>query len=367
MATQSPPKKSPRSRVANLYALTKDAKKRTFRSGKVIFREGDSGDSLYVIESGGVEISVRVGTSEARVLSRFGPREYFGEMAVIDSQSRSATATAKGATVVRVVSRGKIWRMFRRSPELLVAMMREFSLRMRSFDRRYIDCVLQQERLALLGRFAQSIVHDFRNPLNTIGIAGSLACAEDATREERSEASAAIRKQVNRLASMIGEVLEFTHPSRNPAALEKTGFREFVEDLVSDLKKDAAERAVTIALKNRPPDISLPIDGKRLPRVFINLVANAIDFMPRGGRITLRFKVSRNFVITEVADTGPGIAPAIVGRIFEPFASYGKSNGTGLGLSICKRIIEDHGGTICAGGRAGRGAVFTVSLPRGRK
>jgi signal transduction histidine kinase len=286
-------------------------------------------------------------------------------MAVVDWKRRSATATAEVDTVVSVIPREALWKMCERSPRLLMGMMREFSARMREFDRRYLYEVFQQERLALIGRFAQSIVHDLRNPLNTIALGAHLACAPDSTPAEREEAGAAIRKQVKRLTNMIGEVLEFTRPSRKPVMLERTNFREFISEVIPDLHAEAARKSVALNVR-RPPDISLFIDRQRLPHVFSNLVSNAIDFTPRGGRITLRFSVTPRDVITRVEDTGAGIAPDIADRLFEPFATAGKPRGTGLGLSICKRIVEDHKGTITGASKRGRGSVFTFSIPRGK-
>ncbi|MFL6515213.1 MAG: sensor histidine kinase, partial [Chthoniobacterales bacterium] len=112
------------------------------------------------------------------------------------------------------------------------------------------------------------------------------------------------------------------------------------------------------------PRVRIPLDRHRLPHVFSNLVRNAIDVMPRGGRIMLSFVLGDREVIVKVEDTGPGIASEISAHLFEPFFTHGKSHGTGLGLSICKRIVDDHKGSISAGNRRGGGAVFTFSLPR---
>ena len=82
-----------------------------------------------------------------------------------------------------------------------------------------------------------------------------------------------------------------------------------------------------------------------------------------GGRIFLRFKFDENEITTEIEDTGPGIAPEVADKIFQPFTTHGKAHGTGLGLSICKKIVEDHGGKISVRSEAGRGAIFCFTLP----
>jgi signal transduction histidine kinase len=105
------------------------------------------------------------------------------------------------------------------------------------------------------------------------------------------------------------------------------------------------------------------MDARRLGRVFYNLVNNATDMMRSGGKILLRFELHENEVITEIEDTGPGIAPQIADTLFQPFATHGKTRGTGLGLPICKKILEDHGGKIWVKSSTGRGALFCFSLP----
>jgi signal transduction histidine kinase len=105
------------------------------------------------------------------------------------------------------------------------------------------------------------------------------------------------------------------------------------------------------------------MDQKRLMHVFSNLLHNALDAMPGGGQITIGFELRPNEVVTEIEDTGPGIAEQILPRLFEAFATFGKAKGTGLGLSICKRIVEDHRGWITARNEPGRGAVFSFGLP----
>jgi len=116
-------------------------------------------------------------------------------------------------------------------------------------------------------------------------------------------------------------------------------------------------------LENEPPAVAVKLNPKRIRRLFLNLVHNATDAMPNGGKIFLRFRATPSIVITEVEDTGPGIPPEISGQLFEAFVTFGKKHGTGLGLSICKKILEDHRGYITTRNEAGRGAIFEFGLP----
>jgi signal transduction histidine kinase len=100
-----------------------------------------------------------------------------------------------------------------------------------------------------------------------------------------------------------------------------------------------------------------------LSRVFYNLVNNATDVMLGGGKIFMRFNCDESEIVTEIEDTGPGIAPEIAEKLFQPFATHGKAHGTGLGLSICKKIVEDHGGRIWVRNEPGHGAIFCFALP----
>lgn len=357
-------KRTPVSSSQGLDLLKRHARKLSFRKGRIIFKEGESSDALYVIEEGIVEISALVGHKERRVFANFGVGDYFGEIAVIDSKPRSATAIAKTDTIVSCISRDKVWRTFARSPRLLVTMMHGFSHRLRQFDQRFLQELFQHERLALLGRFAQSIVHDFHMPLTNIGFAADLVSAGDASHKERKEANTIIRKQVERMAGMIGEVLEFTSSSRSRVVLTTANFHQFIEEMLVELRPEAARKSITIELKTSVPRIRIPLDRHRLPHVFSNLVRNATDVMPRGGKIMLSFVLSDRDVLIKVEDTGPGISPEVAAHLFEPFFTHGKSHGTGLGLSICKRIVEGHKGWISANSKRGGGAVLAFSLPR---
>jgi signal transduction histidine kinase len=347
-----------------LSALRRVAREQGFSAGQEIFKEGDSGDGVYVVREGLVEISGLVDQKVRLVFSQVGPGEIFGEMAVVENKPRSAGAVAKADTAVYFIPRAEMLTLVERSPALALALLQEISRRLREFNRQYIREVLQAERLAIVGRFARSIVHDLKNPLNIIGLTAEIASMDRASPEMRQQASGRIRKQVERISDLIGEILDFTQGSQSDFVLAPADYGAFVAQFLEELGPEARLKSVTLELESPLPSVEVLIHPKRLRRVFYNLVHNATDAMPEGGKIILRFQATEKEVVTEVEDGGRGIAPEIAGQLFEVFATHGKAHGTGLGLSICKRIIEDHQGWISARNKPGRGAVFSFGLPR---
>jgi len=346
-----------------LAPLLAAAEERRFPEGGEIFREGDAGDGFYVVQEGRVEISGAVDRARRHSFAQVGPGEVFGEMAVIEDQPRSASAVAVAGTTVAFFPRAALLAAIQRSPELALGLLREISQRLREFNRHYLAETLQAERLTLVGRFARSIIHDLKSPLSIISLTAEVAGMANAKPELRLQAPARIRRQVERITDLINEILDFTQDT--PAAFEHTpaNYSAFVEQVVDELAAEIEVKSVTLALENPPPPVIVMLSSKRLRRVFQNLVHNATDVLPDGGGIRVRFEIQAGDVVTELEDTGPGIAPEIANRLFEAFATHGKAHGTGLGLSICKKIIEDHGGQIWARNAPTGGAIFAFKLP----
>jgi signal transduction histidine kinase len=341
----------------------KVARERKFGAGQEVFREGDAGDCLYVVKEGMIEISGIVGTNVRQSFSQVGPGEFFGEMAVLEDKPRSASAVALKPTTVYAIGRDHMLKLIEGSPALSLILLREISNRLREFDRQYLREVLQTERLTVIGRFARSIVHDLKNPLNIIGLTAEIAGQERATPEMRKHAQERIRKQVERISDMIGEILDFTQGSHSAFVLAPTNYGLLVEQFVEEIRPEAALKSASLEIEGPLPSIELRINPKRLRRVFYNLLHNATDAMPNGGKIIVRVRATEKEVITEVQDSGAGIAPEIAEHLFEAFVTHGKAHGTGLGLSISKRILQDHEGWISARNEPGHGAVFSFGLP----
>lgn len=351
---------------AELDALHRVGQSRTFRAGETIFSAGDPGDGFYVIESGRVQIIATVAATEPRVLATIAEGDFFGEMAVLDDAPRSATAKALSEARATFVSREVLLQMLEQRPGLALTLIREFSNRIRALNRKYVDEIIQAERLAVIGRFAATIVHDFKNPLTIIGLAAELACSDDTAPPLRMKAQNKITRQVERMTNMLQELIDFTRPSGQRPSLRGVNFARYMNPLAGEIKSEIADRGVKLVMTDPPPEVDVRLDPTRLSRVFYNLLNNAVEAMPDGGKIFLRFVVRKDDLLVEVEDTGPGIPAAIASSLFEPFTTHGKSHGTGLGLTICKKIIEDHGGKIWTSGQPGKGAAFSFTLPLAR-
>ncbi len=350
--------------LAELQALEQVSREVNFAAGAPIFKEGDPGDGVYVVKSGLVQISAALENGERHIFSQVSPGDIFGEMAVLDNQPRSACASAENQTTVYFVPRQALVHLLHRSPQLSILLMQEISGRLREFNHQYIRKLLQAERMGLVGRFASSIVHDLKNPLALISMSSELLCAPDTTEEMRKAAEDRISKQVERITTLVNDILEFTRGGGPKMVLADIDYSEFVEVQIKEIRAEMPHNRVVIEFENAPPAIKIPLNPRRLSRVFHNLFGNAVDAIEEAGKIRLRFGTTESDLLTEIEDSGPGIAPEVVDRLFEPFVTFGKPKGTGLGLSITQKIIEEHGGRISARNQPGGGAVFAFSLPR---
>ncbi len=252
---------------AELDSLRQAARERRYDAGQIVFREGDAGDGLYIVKEGVIEISSLVGSANRRVLSRVEPGDVFGEMAVVEDRPRSATATALEAATLFFFARGDMLEMVRRSPNLSLALLRGISSRLREFNHHHLREVIQSERLAVVGRFARSIVHDLKNPLHIIGLSAELLDMEkdDEARREHIEH---IGEQVTRINDLVGEILDFAQGSSSAFVMSAMDYGPFLQESAAQLRAEAGMRQVTLELCEPIPDAAVLMNPKRLRRVF---------------------------------------------------------------------------------------------------
>jgi signal transduction histidine kinase len=239
----------------------------------------------------------------------------------------------------------------------------EFNAMASSLDRQQA-ALRRAERLAAVGRISAQITHEIRNPLNAIGLNAELLAEELAELPEpppdARQLVAAICREVDRLNGVVEQYLGFARLPRPSFAREDVG--ELLGGLLDFLAPELAIAGVQV---RRELAASLPAlrgDESQLRGVFLNLFRNAREAMPGGGTLTVRTRPFEGGVEVTVADTGGGIPPGDLPRIFEPFYST-KERGTGLGLAFTQQVVEEHGGTIRCESEKGQGTVFTLQFP----
>lgn len=227
--------------------------------------------------------------------------------------------------------------------------------------------LLQAQRLSSVGALASSVAHEFNNILTTIINYAKLGVRSSSHDPAAAQAFEKILKGGQRAATIVNSMLGFARHSSGRQ--EMIDLVPLVEEVVLLTEKDLAKHRVHLDKKyvNRPV---VPGNGGQIEQILINLIINARQAMPKGGRLRLEVRENAAARMAEivVADTGVGIPPEKLRLIFEPFyttkdpddAGHG---GTGLGLSVCRQIIEHHHGRIRVESVVGKGSTFTVKLP----
>jgi signal transduction histidine kinase len=226
----------------------------------------------------------------------------------------------------------------------------------------------EAEKKAVVGRLASAIAHEIRNPLNYINLTldyllAKFAPEDEVKRADFKELTIQLKAEVARINQQITDFLNYSRPPN--LNLQPVELKKIIEDSIKVAEAEAEDLPIQIELLCEEPATKVMADEQALRSVFNNLFINAIQAMAeRGG--TLKIDVSskaNGFVQIEVADTGVGISPENLPKIFEPYFST-KETGTGLGLAIVKKLIEEHKGKIDVESELGKGAKFILKLPK---
>jgi signal transduction histidine kinase len=217
---------------------------------------------------------------------------------------------------------------------------------------------LRAEQLASVGQMAAGIAHEVRNPLSAIKLLVQAAGERSGSLPTRD--LRVLEEEIGRLEEIVSGFLDFARPPR--PELRPVDVRELVGQVVESFRPRADAQGVALHLE-ADEQVRALADPNQFRQVVYNLLFNALEAQPGGGRIgvTLRGGGPGRALTLAVTDGGPGLPPGLGDRIFEPFVST-KATGLGLGLSVCRRIAESHGGTLTAESGAA-GATFTLALP----
>lgn len=223
--------------------------------------------------------------------------------------------------------------------------------------------MIQAAKLAAIGELAANIVHEIKNPVQILMMHVDLL-KRGKVIPNREEQQAV---QIKRLAEIVTRLMNFARNVSEEMPMVPVHLNDAVKEIVDMVKNEFRNEKVNIELQlaeNLPPVLA---NANYLQQVFLNFLLNARDAMPSGGNITVSTELKGFNVLVRFADTGTGIEPHLLTKIFTPFfTTKGEGKGTGLGLSICKTIVAQHQGEIQVQSEVGKGTTFTVLLPTRR-
>ncbi|CUS96026.1 Signal transduction histidine kinase, partial [Candidatus Kryptonium thompsonii] len=220
--------------------------------------------------------------------------------------------------------------------------------------------LVNNERLAIVGKMASSIIHDIKNPMTTIK-AYAQVLRKKIGESEAIKLVDEVIKQIDRLVNMTQEILDF---SRGVTSIEfsKINLGDFIDGVIAFLNEDFKKNKIEIE-KQIEFDGEVEIDVDKMTRVVFNIAHNSRDAMPEGGKFIIKTWRENDSFFMQFTDTGKGMPEEVKKKLFEPFVTYGKKHGTGLGMAIVKKIVTEHKGEIFVESELGKGTTITLQLP----
>ena len=239
--------------------------------------------------------------------------------------------------------------------------------------------VRRTDRLASLGTLAAGMAHEIKNPLVTIKTFTQLLPERYEDTDFRDTFSSLIGQEVKRIDSIVNQLLRFSRPAKPDLA--PLHLHEVLDSSTNLISQQLRQKGIELIRSYEAANDMVQADADQLNQAFINFLLNAIEAMPGRGELFVGTELvpaepysldswqqdaSEGRIRVTIRDTGEGIAPDLLGRIFDPFYTT-KSHGTGLGLSVAHGILQEHSGAIDVESEIGRGTSFFISFPLLRK
>ncbi len=224
----------------------------------------------------------------------------------------------------------------------------------------------QASKLATMGELAASIAHELNNPLATVSLHVENLMMQLPQDDEKRRPLQVVTKEVERMANLVNNLLQFSRRSHRQVSTVEVS--EEIVNSVEFISYHLRSRRIEVVRKFTDSLPTIQADRQQLRQLFLNLLTNACDAMTEGGTLIVRatpgFLEDAEAVVIEFADSGEGITPTNLEKIWEPFfTTKPEGKGTGLGLAICRRIVEEHGGTIEIESPAGSGTTVRMVFP----
>jgi signal transduction histidine kinase len=225
----------------------------------------------------------------------------------------------------------------------------------------------QAAKLATMGELAASIAHELNNPLATVMLRIESLLAQATADTPQWRALTVVEQEVERMGQLVANLLQFSR--RGQPQMSALDVREEIDNTLALIHYHLRNHRIIVVRQFAPEVPLLHADRQQLRQVFLNLLTNASDAMAQGGTLTLGvtagvLEPDSPAVMIEVTDTGVGITPEDMPRVLEPFfTTKAEGKGTGLGLAICRRVVQEHQGTLALTSTVGVGTTVRIALP----
>lgn len=335
-----------------------------YQADEWIFHEGNPSDTLCLVLTGEVAFVKDLPDGKHRVISKAGEGSFFGEVGIFTGAPRSLSARADRPVTIGKISRENLVGFIKSTPGPIEQILGSIVRHLHHTTQHYIDDMLHQEKMSLVGTMVNTIIHDFKNPFTLISLGSQLLQSRHGDDPKTLKICKNIEAQVTRMVEMASELSEYSKGEQRmnfkPVNLEElcASFRELNDPYFN---KDN----VQIDIQTEP--VVIQAERGKLLRVLQNLVGNAIEALSEertDGRVSIRIWSDADDAFIEIDDNGGGIPEQIQSTFFDPFVTFGKSGGTGLGTAIVKSIIDAHNGRIDFVSGPETGTTFTIRLPK---
>jgi CRP/FNR family cyclic AMP-dependent transcriptional regulator len=330
--------------------------------GEIIFREGDPGDSLYLVGEGSVKISRPNAVGDQEIVGYVAPGNFFGVTALLAGEPRSATATAVAPAVIGALKEKTFQQILELAPSRVhMNFLRAVSDRMRSVNAQFMRETVRAERLRVAGALANAIIQDLKNPVCIARCCSDLIASES-TDPELRELSTMLSEAVNSILGMTLDLFDYTRGSISVNKRSVSIWRLLDELNRRSLHLLPAKKIDFV--KHIRYQGNIDIDLGRFARALGNVIDNSIHALPAGGTVTFTSDLVYDQVVLRLSDTGVGISSETLPTLYEPFEPDERSHRPGTGLAIAKAIVEAHDGNISIASVPGKGTTADIRLPK---
>ena len=332
------------------------------KPGETIYREGQPGNSLYLVGEGLVKISKPSNAGDHEIVDYVHERNFFGATSLLVGEPHASTATAAEPALIGAVKENTFEELLELAPgRLHMNFLRALTARIRTSNDRLLRETIRAERLRVAGALASAIAQDLKNPVCVARCCSDLI-ANDSIDPHLRELSSILTDAVNGILGATSDLLDYT---RGSLSLNKrpVSIWRLLDELNGQWLNLLPGKNIKFVKQIRYEE-NIDIDLGRFSRALGNVIENSVHAMSRRGAITFTTDLIGDAVAIRVSDNGRGIAPELLSRLFEPFEVRDNCESAGIGLAVTKAIVEAHGGKISISSVLGKGTTVDIRLPK---